>query len=39
MKEIHIILDDLDHMKLVEEKQNRTWRDFILDMLVEVKKK
>jgi len=39
MKTLLIHMDDLEYMKLVEQKGNRSWKEFILYMLDEVKKK
>ena len=39
MKNINVIFEDLEYMKLVEQKGNKSWREFLLYMLNEVKKK
>jgi len=39
MKHLNVVLEDLEYMKLLEQKGNMSWREFILDMLNEVKKK
>jgi len=39
MKNINIILEDMEYMKLVEQKGNITWKAFIFKLLKEARNK
>ena len=39
MKQLNVFLEDIEYMALVEQKGNRTWKEFLLYMSEELKKK
>ena len=39
MKQLNIWVEDIEYMKIVECKGNMTWREFLLHLVDEVKKK
>jgi hypothetical protein len=39
MKQLNVFFDDLEYMKIVEQKGNKTWREFLLYLVDEVKNK